>query len=95
MSTVIFDEGDPDGKIHGANMGPIWGRQDPDGPHVGPMNFAIWGLSVAFTWAHNALHVTHSSVQVISPQSIFVTAYHTATSTNQLETMSHAPLTVL
>ena len=24
-------------------MGPIWGRQDPGGPHVGPMNFAIWG----------------------------------------------------
>ena len=24
------------------DMGPIWGRQDPDGPHVGPMNFAIW-----------------------------------------------------
>ena len=23
-------------------MGPIWGRQDPGGPHVGPMNFAIW-----------------------------------------------------
>ena len=23
-------------------MGPIWGQQDPDGPHVGPMNFAIW-----------------------------------------------------
>ena len=23
-------------------MGSIWGRQDPDGPHVGPMNFAIW-----------------------------------------------------
>ena len=29
-------------KIHEANMGPIWGRQDPGGPHVGPMNFAIW-----------------------------------------------------
>ena len=29
-------------KFHGANMGPIWGRQDPGGPHVGPMNFAIW-----------------------------------------------------
>ena len=28
----------PDGKVHGANMGPIWGRQDPGGPHVGPMN---------------------------------------------------------
>ena len=28
-------------KVHGPNMGPIWGRQDPGGPHVGPMNFAI------------------------------------------------------
>ena len=33
----------PNSKVHGANMGPIWGRQDPGGPHVGPMNFAIWG----------------------------------------------------
>ena len=32
----------PNSKVHGANMGPIWGRQDPGGPHVGPMNFAIW-----------------------------------------------------
>ena len=32
----------PDGKVHGANMGPIWGQQDPCGPHVDPMNFAIW-----------------------------------------------------
>ena len=32
----------PDSKVHGANMGPIWGRQDPGGPLVGPMNFAIW-----------------------------------------------------
>ena len=32
----------PDNKILGANMGPIWGRQDPGGLHVGPMNFAIW-----------------------------------------------------
>ena len=32
----------PDSKVHGANMGPIWGRQDLGGPHVGPMNFAIW-----------------------------------------------------
>ena len=33
---------DPDSKVHGANMGPIWGRQDPGGLHVGPMNFALW-----------------------------------------------------
>ena len=32
----------PDSKVHGVNTGPIWGRQDPGGPHVGPMNFAIW-----------------------------------------------------
>ena len=31
-----------DSKVHGANIGPSWGRQDPAGPHVGPMNFAIW-----------------------------------------------------
>ena len=31
----------PNSKVHAANMGPIWGRQDPGGPHVG-MDFAIW-----------------------------------------------------
>ena len=31
----------PDSKVHGANMRPIWGRLDPGGPHVGPMNLAI------------------------------------------------------
>ena len=34
----------PDSKIHGANMGPSWGRQDPGGPHVGPMKLAIWAV---------------------------------------------------
>ena len=29
-------------KVHGANMGPFWGRKDPGGPHVVSMNFAIW-----------------------------------------------------
>ena len=37
----------PDNKVHGANMGPIWGRQDQGGPHVGPMNFAIWVVRVS------------------------------------------------
>ena len=46
--TVIYSsltEVYPDNKVHGANMGPIWGRQDPGGPHVGPMNFAIWVIT--------------------------------------------------
>ena len=32
----------PDSKVHGAHTGPIWGRQEPGGPHVGHMIFAIW-----------------------------------------------------
>ena len=36
----------PDSKVHGANMGPIWGRKEPGGPHVGPINFAIWVRSI-------------------------------------------------
>ena len=50
----------PDSKVHGANMGPIWGWQDPGGPHVGPMNFCRLGLvwcasaviMLANIWAH-------------------------------------------
>ena len=32
-------------------MGPIWGRQDPGGPHVGPMHFAIWDMHLMF-WSN-------------------------------------------
>ena len=32
----------PDSKIRGANMGPTWVLAAPGGPHVGPMNLAIW-----------------------------------------------------
>ena len=32
----------PDSKVHGANMGPIWDWHGPGGPHVGPMNFDNW-----------------------------------------------------
>ena len=35
---------DPDSKVHGANLAPIWGRQDPGGPYVGHMNLAILGV---------------------------------------------------
>ena len=52
-----------DSTVHGAKMGPIWGRQDPGRPHVGPMKFAIWvpastistqsapGPSLTYHWA--------------------------------------------
>ena len=32
----------PDSKVHGANVGPAWGRQVSGGPHVGHVNLAIW-----------------------------------------------------
>ena len=35
----------PDSKVHGANMGSIRGRQDSGGPHVGPLNYAIWDIA--------------------------------------------------
>ena len=40
----------PESKVHGANMGPIWGRQDPGGPHVGSMNLAIWDITIKVMW---------------------------------------------
>ena len=51
----------PDSKVHEANMGPTWVLSVPDGPHVGPMNFAIrvdmpvghialLSLSCAYNW---------------------------------------------
>ena len=44
----------PDSKVHGANMGSIWGRQAPGGPHVGPMNFIIWvGLQNHTRFVHS------------------------------------------
>ena len=45
----------PYSKVHGANMGPIWGRQVPGGPHVGPMKLAVWvwnSLQVNATRSH-------------------------------------------
>ena len=31
----------PDSKVHEAYVGPTWDRQDPGGPHVGPMKLAV------------------------------------------------------
>ena len=40
-------------------MGPIWGRQDPGGSHVGPMNFAIWVVDEQSFFTR---HFSHGSV---------------------------------
>ena len=43
----------PDSKVHGTNMGPIWDRQDPGGPHDGPMILAIWDSFVCTSLSHH------------------------------------------
>ena len=43
--SLLSTDTDPDSKVHGANMGTIWGWQTPGGPHIGPINFFIWGVS--------------------------------------------------
>ena len=43
-----FSWHNPDSKVHGANMGPIWVLSAPDGPHVGPMNLATWVGFIVF-----------------------------------------------
>ena len=41
LHVSFVNDSNPNNKVHGANMGPIWSLQDPDGPHVGPMNCAF------------------------------------------------------
>ena len=43
--SIMLNHQLPDSKVHEANMGPIWGRQDPGGPHVGHRNLAIWAVA--------------------------------------------------
>ena len=43
MAQEIWRNRVPDSKVYGANMGPTWVLSAPFGPHVGPMDIAIWG----------------------------------------------------
>ena len=54
----------PDLKIHGAYMGPIWGWQDPGGPHVDPMNFAIW-VANALEICHSYMEYTANALEIL------------------------------
>ena len=52
-----FCDNDPDNKVHGAYKGPNWDRQDPGGPNVGPMNFAILGCGLHYVNRYTYLPV--------------------------------------
>ena len=48
-------------------MGPTWGRQDPGGPHVDPMNLAIWVIHWLFMTPNSIEeHVDLKWVQVMA-----------------------------
>ena len=55
-----------DSKVHVANMGPIWGQQDPDGPHVRPMNFAIWDYNKTYLYSQEFSYHTSNCLQLLS-----------------------------
>ena len=79
----------PDSKAHGANMWPIWGRQDPGGSRADPMSLAIWDGSRfdVFSW-----HLTHTSLQMKRPwmkwvaKSYYFIKRYTMTKTKQFIT---------
>ena len=52
---AVLIASNPDSKVHGANMGPIWGRQYPRGPHVGHENLAIWDYIVCLIRNHEVV----------------------------------------
>ena len=58
----------PNSKVHGANMGPTWGRQDSGGPHAVPMNLAIWGVSSR----HDCHHKNGSTIYFATSRKVHV-----------------------
>ena len=56
----------PDSKNHGANVGLIWGGQDPGGPHVGPINFVIWVVDMWGTSYQNVMYQSSLRRRVIT-----------------------------
>ena len=77
VSLDLWLRNNPDSKARGANLGPIWSRQDPGGPHVGPMNFAIWVIS-SICQLYPLSESTEYCLHVISPMLIWQVPVHTA-----------------
>ena len=52
-------------QVPGANMGHIWGRQDPGGPHFGPRKFAVWVVIPCLTHSGWVTHIYLSKLNII------------------------------
>ena len=54
----------PDSKVHGVNMGHTWFMSALGGPHVGPMNFAIWEIPLHYTKRTDQLSYRNLNLKV-------------------------------
>ena len=61
-STDGLHSNNPDSKAHEAYMGPIWDRQDPGGPHVGPMNLVNREPFSLYVSHHFILRITAAAL---------------------------------
>ena len=52
-------------------MGTTWGRRDPGGPHVGPMNFAIWDVLGESKVKTSLRHQLIEQIQIVA-QSLWI-----------------------
>ena len=68
---LLLWESCPDNKVHGPNMGHIWGWQDPGGPHVGPMNFAVWVDALYYLSNPMEWLLTHWGQDKMTTENIF------------------------
>ena len=51
-SHIVHTQDKPDSKVHGANMGPTWGRQDPCGPREPCyLGSHTWPLKARYRWS--------------------------------------------
>ena len=57
----------PDSKVHVTYTGPTWGRQEPGGPHVVPMNFAIKEHQL---WASRIYQFSNNTNLRLSPEGL-------------------------
>ena len=70
-----FHDTVPDSKVHGANLGHTWDWQDPGGPHVGHVNFAIWDI---LSIGHNEMEVNpfYGSTPLVIDREIEPSPFH-------------------
>ena len=86
-------------RFMGPTRGPSWDRQDPGGPHVGPMNFAIWVIILhssftgtgaiaviepCWTWVKSIWNQKICWTKLTTNKSYFTTTKRTKTLTNSI-----------